>query len=120
VAAAENLAVVPYSGLASGFLTGKYRTTGDLSSGPRGAAAKQYLTDDGLAVLKVLTDIADAHHVTPATIALAWLRTRPDVVAPIASARTVEQLPALLASATLDLPADELAALDDVSARMPE
>ena len=116
VAAAENLAVLPYYGLASGFLTGKYRTTEDLASGPRGGGAKQYLTGSGLSVVKVLSDIADAHGVAPAAVALAWLRTRPQVAAPIASARTVEQLPALIASATLDLAADELAALDDVSA----
>jgi aryl-alcohol dehydrogenase-like predicted oxidoreductase len=119
VATAENLAVLPYYGLASGFLTGKYRTTDDLASGPRGGGAKQYLTEDGLAVIKVLTDIADTHGVAPATVALAWLRTRPNVAAPIASARTVDQLPALLAAATLELKADELTALDDVSARMP-
>jgi aryl-alcohol dehydrogenase-like predicted oxidoreductase len=116
VAAAENLAVLPYYGLAGGFLTGKYRTTEDLAGGPRGGGAKQYLTEDGLAVIKALTGIADAHEVAPASVALAWLRTRPQVAAPIASARTVEQLPALLASATLDLTADELTALDDVSA----
>ena len=120
VAAAEGIAVLPYYGLAGGFLTGKYRTTEDLASGPRGGGAKKYPTEDGLAVVKVLSGIADAHGVAPATVALAWLRTRPQVAAPIASARTVEQLPALIASATLDLAADELAALDDVSAQLPE
>ena len=119
IAAAEGLAVLPYYGLASGFLTGKYRTTDDLSNGPRGGGAKTYLTEDGLAVIKVLSDIADTHGVAPATVALAWLRGRPDVAAPIASARTVEQLPALIASATLELTADDIAALDDASSRMP-
>jgi aryl-alcohol dehydrogenase-like predicted oxidoreductase len=119
VAAAENLAVLPYYGLAGGFLTGKYRTTEDLTSGPRGGA-EQYLTEDGLAVVKALSGIADTHGVTPATVALAWLRTRPNVAAPIASARTVEQLPALLASATLDLSPEDLTTLDEVSAHLPE
>jgi aryl-alcohol dehydrogenase-like predicted oxidoreductase len=115
VAAEENLAVLPYYALAAGFLTGKYRTTGDLASSPRGGGAKAYLTEDGLAVIKVLTEVADAHGVEPASVALAWLRTRPGVAAPIASARTVEQLPALIASATLELTADEKATLDEVS-----
>ncbi|MBL7262086.1 aldo/keto reductase [Paractinoplanes lichenicola] len=117
VAEAEGLAVLPYYALAAGFLTGKYRTEADLASGPRGGGAKQYLTEDGLAVVKVLTDIAATHGVEPATVALAWLRTRKNVAAPIASARSTEQLPALIASATLNLAADELAALDEVSAR---
>lgn len=115
VAAEEGLAVLPYYALASGFLTGKYRTTEDLASSPRGGGAKAYLNEDGLAVIKVLTEVADAHGVEPASVALAWLRTRPGVAAPIASARTVEQLPALIASATLELTADEIAALDEVS-----
>jgi aryl-alcohol dehydrogenase-like predicted oxidoreductase len=71
-------------------------------------------------VVKALSEIADTHGVAPVTVALAWLRTRPNVAAPIASARTVEQLPALLASATLDLSLDELTTLDNVSAHLPE
>ncbi|MBU2663430.1 aldo/keto reductase [Actinoplanes bogorensis] len=115
IATAENLAVLPYYALASGFLTGKYRTEADLSSGPRGGGAKAYLTEEGLGVIKVLTGIADNHGVEPATVALAWLRTRPQIAAPIASARTVEQLPALITSATLALTADEIATLDEAS-----
>ncbi|MBM2617037.1 aldo/keto reductase [Actinoplanes sp. LDG1-06] len=120
IAAAENLAVLPYYALASGFLTGKYRTTEDLAQGPRGGGAKTYLNEEGLAVIKVLDDIAGTHGVEPATVALAWLRTKPQVAAPIASARTTGQLPALIASATLDLAADEVAALGEVSANVPE
>jgi aryl-alcohol dehydrogenase-like predicted oxidoreductase len=120
VAAAEHLAVVPYYGLASGFLTGKYKTAADLDVSPRGGSAAGYLNADGLAVVNVLEDVAAGHGVAPATVALAWLRGRPDVAAPIASARTVEQLPALVASATLDLTADEVRALDEVSSRLPE
>lgn len=118
IAAAEELAVVPYYGLASGFLTGKYKTADDLAGSARGRGAGAYLNDGGLGVVKVLEDVAAAHGVTAATVALAWLRGRPAVVAPIASARTPEQLPALLASATLELTADETAALDEVSARV--
>ncbi|MGK5679749.1 aldo/keto reductase [Actinoplanes sp. URMC 104] len=120
VAADENLAVLPYYALASGFLTGKYRTTEDLAVSPRGGGAQKYLTEDGLAVVKTLTGIAESRGVEPATVALAWLRTRPNVAAPIASARTVEQLPALIASATLDLTADETTALDDASAPLAQ
>ncbi|GAA2630894.1 aldo/keto reductase [Paractinoplanes durhamensis] len=120
VAAAENLAVVPYYALASGFLTGKYKTTEDLAGAVRGQGAKGYLSEAGLQVIKALEEIAGAHGVAPATVALAWLRTRPHVAAPLASARTVEQLPALVASATLELDADERRALDEVSAQLPE
>lgn len=118
VAAAESLAVLPYYALASGFLTGKYRTEADLASGPRGGGAGRYLTDDGRAVLTALDEIAAAHGVEPATVALAWLRTRPNVPAPLASARTPEQLAPLLASVKLDLSADERTALDEASARL--
>ncbi|MEU4235742.1 aldo/keto reductase [Actinoplanes sp. NPDC026619] len=120
VAAAEHLAVVPYYALASGFLTGKYKTTEDLKGAPRGQAANAYLSEAGLQVIKVLEDVASAHGVAPATVALAWLRGRPGVAAPLASARTTEQLPALVAAATLDLTADERTALDEVSAQLPE
>ncbi|MBB2947609.1 aryl-alcohol dehydrogenase-like predicted oxidoreductase [Actinoplanes lutulentus] len=115
VAAAEHLAVVPYYALASGFLTGKYRSADDLGASPRGHGAGKYLNDAGLAVVKVLADIAHARGSEPSTVALSWLRGRPDVVAPIASARTVEQLPALVASAAFELTAEERAALDEVS-----
>jgi len=111
-AAAEQyqLGVLPYYGLASGFLTGKYRP-GQAASGDRAGAASKYLTPSGEAVLAQLDAISAAHGVEPATVALAWLRAQSTVVAPIASASRPEQLPALLASASLDLSGDELAAL---------
>lgn len=117
VAADENLAVVPYYGLASGFLTGKYRTTEDLSKSPRGGGAGTYLNEGGLEVVDALDRIARARGAEIATVALAWLRGRPQVVAPIASASKASQLPALLASATFDLTAEEVAALDAASAK---
>jgi aryl-alcohol dehydrogenase-like predicted oxidoreductase len=119
IVADKNLAVVPYYALASGFLTGKYRSTDDLGLSPRGQGVGGYLNDEGLGVIAELDSIASAHGVAVATVALAWLRSRPGVAAPLASARTVEQLPDLIASATLELTADQIAALDDVSARMP-
>ena len=120
VAAANNLSVVPYFALASGFLTGKYRTQADLASSARGQSAGGYLSDEGLAVVSALETIADGHNTSIAAVALAWLRAQPTVVAPLASARTVDQLPDLVAAATLDLSEDELKVLDDVSALVPD
>jgi aryl-alcohol dehydrogenase-like predicted oxidoreductase len=107
VAAAWDLAVLPYYGLAKGFLTGKYRGGGDGVESPRAEGARAYLDDRGEAVLAALDEVAGAHGATPAAVALAWLRTRPGVVAPIASARTTGQLEEILPSATLELTADE-------------
>jgi aryl-alcohol dehydrogenase-like predicted oxidoreductase len=115
VAAEFGLGVLPYYGLASGFLAGKYRSATDNGGTARQPSAARYLTPSGLAVLAALDSVAAERGVAPATVALAWLRTRPDVVAPLASARTVEQLPALLASATLNLTADETESLDKAS-----
>jgi aryl-alcohol dehydrogenase (NADP+) len=106
--AAENgIASAPYYGLARGFLTGKYRAGGDEGDSPRADAARAYLDARGLAVLEVLDDLAAAHGVAPAAVALAWLRTRPTVVAPIASARSPEQLEQLLPMAALELSGEE-------------
>jgi aryl-alcohol dehydrogenase-like predicted oxidoreductase len=117
VVAELGLGVVPYYALASGFLAGKYRSASDHAGAARQQGAARYLTTPtGPAVLAALDAVAANRGVEPATVALAWLRTRPNVVAPLASARTVDQLPALLAAATLDLTADEVAALDKASA----
>jgi aryl-alcohol dehydrogenase (NADP+) len=116
VAERNDLGVLPYYGLASGFLTGKYRTTEDLDQSSRGAGAKNYLNDDGLGVVSALATIADARGVVIASVALAWLLARPTVVAPIASARTLQQLPDLLDGARLELTGPEIALLDDASA----
>jgi aryl-alcohol dehydrogenase (NADP+) len=110
-----NLGVVPYYGLASGFLTGKYRSATDADGAPRGGAVAEYLKPEGLGVVAVLDEIAATHSVAVASVALAWLRSRPGVVAPIASARVPEQLPALLVGAELPLTASELAFLDAAS-----
>jgi len=117
VAAELGLGVLPYYALASGFLAGKYRSADDLAGAARQPGASRYLkTSAGPAVLAALDAIAADRGIEQATVALAWLRTRPNVVAPLASARTVEQLPALLASVQLDLTADEAEALDKASA----
>jgi len=116
VVAEFGLGVVPYYALASGFLAGKYRSASDHAGAPRQPGASRYLTPTGLAVLAALDSIAADRGVAPATVALAWLRTRPNVAAPLASARTLDQLPALLAAATLNLTTDEVEALDKASA----
>lgn len=114
-AQSHNLGVMPYYSLASGFLTGKYRSTHDLGASPRGQGANQYLTESGLGVIDALDAIAGEHNVAIATIALAWLQAQPTIVAPIASARTPEQLGDLMAAASVTLSSDQLALLDDVS-----
>ncbi|KAA9163578.1 aldo/keto reductase [Amycolatopsis acidicola] len=118
VAADAGLAVVPYFALASGFLTGKYRRKEDFGEEIRQRLATQYFSEPALAVLDVLEEVAGNHGVEMSTVALAWLRSRLGVVGPIASARTLEQLPALLASATLVLSVDETDALDEASAKI--
>jgi aryl-alcohol dehydrogenase-like predicted oxidoreductase len=116
VVRAHGLASVPYFGLARGFLTGKYRPGVTVDS-PRAGAAGAYLESErGPRVLAALDEVAAAHGLEPASVALAWLRSRPTVVAPIASARTPGQLSALLPSATLELTADELDRLTEASA----
>ncbi|MFI8290185.1 aldo/keto reductase [Streptomyces sp. NPDC085614] len=110
------LAAVPYFALASGFLTGKYRQGTAVDSARAAGAGRHLETDRGRTVLDTLDAVARAHGAEPATVALAWLAARPTVTAPIASARTVEQLPALVAVADLVLDEAELAALDEASA----
>ncbi|GHA65015.1 NADP-dependent aryl-alcohol dehydrogenase [Streptomyces tendae] len=110
------LAAVPYYALAAGFLTGKYRPGTDVDSPRAGGAAKHLETERGRRVLAVLDEIAAAHEAPVATVALAWLAARPTVAAPIASARTVEQLPALLGVAELSLTEDEVGRLTQASA----
>ncbi|MFD9098048.1 aldo/keto reductase [Streptomyces collinus] len=107
LAAREGLAAVPYFALASGFLTGKYRPGTQVDSARAGSAAKHLQSERGQKVLTALDEIAAAHDAPPATVALAWLAGRPTVTAPIASARTVEQLPALLGVAELELTQEE-------------
>jgi aryl-alcohol dehydrogenase-like predicted oxidoreductase len=108
VAEAWDLAVVPYYGLAKGFLTGKYRPGGEAVDSPRAEAARAYLEGGGAAVLEALEEVAAAHRTTMPAVALAWLLAQPRVAAPIASARTTEQLEQILPTATLELTSAEL------------
>ncbi|HEX3736052.1 MAG TPA: aldo/keto reductase [Solirubrobacterales bacterium] len=107
----EGLAVFPYFSLAKGFLTGKYRPDGEQIDSPRAAGAAEYLDERGGRMLAALDQIAAAHRVEPAAVAVAWLRAQPTVTAPIASARNEGQLAPLLAAVELALEADELARL---------
>jgi aryl-alcohol dehydrogenase-like predicted oxidoreductase len=108
----EGLPCVPYWALARGFLTGKYRPGGPPVSSPRAAAASAYLDERGVALLEALDEVAAANDAAVASVALAWLMSRPTVLAPIASARDTEQLEALLAAPELKLSADELERLE--------
>ncbi|MGV9905930.1 aldo/keto reductase [Streptomyces sp. NPDC003388] len=116
LAAREGLAAVPYFSLASGFLTGKYRPGTTVDSARAGSAAKHLESERGQRVLTALDEIAAAHDAPVATVALAWLAAQPTVTAPIASARTVEQLPALLGVAELRLSQQDLDRLTQASA----
>jgi aryl-alcohol dehydrogenase-like predicted oxidoreductase len=115
VVSREGLSSVPYFALASGFLTGKYRPGAKVES-RRAERAGSYLNEKGIKVLTALDDVATSRNEAMATIALAWLAAQPTVVAPIASARTTEQLPELLRVANVRLTAAELQALNEASA----
>jgi aryl-alcohol dehydrogenase-like predicted oxidoreductase len=110
---AEHVGVISYYALASGFLSGKYRSTADLAkSTARGGAVKKFLNPHGLLVLAALDAVAAAHQATPAQVALAWLIARPGLTAPIVSATSVEQFHELFGATRLELTHDEIAQLD--------
>jgi aryl-alcohol dehydrogenase-like predicted oxidoreductase len=113
---AHHLSVLAYWSLASGFLTGKYRSEADITKSKRGKDAVKYLDDRGRKVLAALDEISAAHDATPTSIALAWLIARPSVTSPIASATSVEQLEDILKSVAIQLSPDEVAKLDQASA----
>jgi aryl-alcohol dehydrogenase-like predicted oxidoreductase len=111
----ENIGVLPYYGLASGFLTGKYRSRDDLGKSVRGGGMSRYLEAGGLAVIDVLEAIARETGGTPAQIALAWVAAQPGVAAPIASATSLGQLNELLGSLEISLSEEQLRRLDAAS-----
>jgi len=116
VAQEYGLGVIPYFSLASGFLTGKYRSKADLAGKARGGMVEKYLNDRGLDVLQTLDSIAKAHNSTPARVALAWLLTRPGITAPIASATTADQLNELVEASKLSLERNSIEKLSAASA----
>ena len=119
VAAGQGLGVMPRFALASGFLSGKYRTRADLGTRQRGSEAAGYLNKRGLRILAALDQVAAEHQAVPATIALAWLLSKPRVVAPVVSASRAGQVPELMAAACIQLTRSQVAELDRVSAEGP-
>ena len=112
---ASGIGVIPYFGLASGFLTGKYRSEADLKKSQRGdGIGKKYLNDKGFAILKALDNVSKRHGVNQAQVALAWLMQAPGITAPIASATKVAQVQELLKAMDVQLTAADVAELQAV------
>jgi aryl-alcohol dehydrogenase-like predicted oxidoreductase len=116
LAVREGLGVITYYGLASGFLSGKYRSRDDLAKSPRGARVARYLDDRGMRILAALDTVAARRDARPAEVALAWLMQREGVTAPIASATSLEQLASLVRATELRLAPEDVAALDAAGA----
>ena len=113
---AEGLGVITYYSLASGFLTGKYRSEKDLDKSPRGTGVRKYLGHRGRKILKTLDQLAEKYKVSQAAIALAWLIHSPLVTAPIASATNKKHLQAFTEAAMLELSSDDMKVLEEASA----
>jgi aryl-alcohol dehydrogenase-like predicted oxidoreductase len=116
LAVERDVAVVAFYGLASGYLTGKYRTEADLGKSVRGGGAAKYMSGNGPRVLAALDEVAAETGATPAQVALAWISAQPALAAPIASATSLAQLEELLGAMALDLTRDQLARLSEASA----
>ncbi|WP_210465083.1 aldo/keto reductase [Rufibacter roseolus] len=112
----EEIGVICYYALASGFLTGKYRSEDDLNKSPRGGGVKRFLNDRGFSILSALDEVAARHNANPAQVSLAWLMARPSITAPIASATSLEQLHDLTRAAQITLSQEDIALLDKASA----
>lgn len=114
VARDYDLGVIPYWALASGLLTGKYRSM-DAIEGDRASSVRRQASPRAFEVVEVVKEVAAAHNVEPSSIAIAWLLTRPVVTAPIASARTADQVPPLLEGVTVTLSDEEVTRLDELT-----
>ena len=112
----EGLAVINYFSLASGFLTGKYRSEADAGKGARGQFVKKYINDRGFRILAALDEVAQENKAKPGQVAIAWLLARPSITAPIASATNLDQLNDLLAATKLTLSRDAIERLNQASA----
>jgi aryl-alcohol dehydrogenase-like predicted oxidoreductase len=112
----KGVGVLPYFSLASGFLTGKYRSETDLANRPRGELVKKYLNDRGFRILDALDQVAGRYHCVPAVVSLAWLMARPGVTAPIASATSMDQLTDLVEATMLALDPSSIELLNVASA----
>jgi len=111
----EKIGVIGYYSLASGFLTGKYRSKADMEGRLRGARVEKYLNDYGFGVVAALDDVAKRYNVKPGQVAIAWLIARPSVTAPIASATNLEQLKELMGAAEVTLDAAAIQQIDAAS-----
>ncbi len=116
VAEELHLGVIPYFSLASGFLTGKYKTKADAEGKNRGSRVEKYFDDRGMKILKALDEVADETGAKQATVALAWLLAQPTILAPIASATSTDQLEDLLAAPDLQLTEEQLDKLCEAGA----
>ena len=111
----RQIGVISYYSLASGFLTGKYRSEHDLSQSSRGQGVKKFLTPRGYKILGALDKVSAEHEVTQATIALAWVMARPGITAPIASATSISQLSELVKAVDVELSGEEVDLLNKAS-----
>jgi aryl-alcohol dehydrogenase-like predicted oxidoreductase len=112
---AEKIGVIGYYSLASGFLTGKYKSKSDAEGRARGRGVEKYLNDYGFGVIKALEEVAARYEAKPGQIAIAWLIARPSVTAPIVSATTLEQVAELAEAAEIELDAESIAKIDAAS-----
>ncbi|MBB2150856.1 aldo/keto reductase [Pedobacter gandavensis] len=115
VAIDYKLGVINYYALASGFLTGKYRSAADLNKSQRGGGIQKYMNDRGFKILKALDEVSEQYNATPASVSLAWLISRPSITAPIASVTNLSQLEDLKKAALLKLNTEDIAILDEAS-----
>ena len=111
----EKVGVIPYYSLASGFLSGKYRSKADTSGRARGSRVEKYLNESGFRVLAALDDVGRRYNAKPAQVTLAWMMARPSITAPIASATNLEQLQELMRSAEIELDRDAISQIDQAS-----
>jgi aryl-alcohol dehydrogenase-like predicted oxidoreductase len=111
----NHVGVISYYSLASGFLTGKYRSAGDLSKSPRGGGVKKYMNQRGIRILDALDKVAKEYNTMPSAVAIAWIIAQPSIVAPIASATSVKQLHETTKAAELNLSADAIQLLTEAS-----
>jgi aryl-alcohol dehydrogenase-like predicted oxidoreductase len=116
----HGLGVICYYSLASGFLTGKYRSEADLSKSPRGQGVKKYLDARGFRILDALDQVAKRQNSTPPHVALAWLIARPSITAPIASATNLKQLDDLIEAANLELDQSSIDLLNEAGEQNPK
>jgi len=112
----HQIGVINYFSLASGFLTGKYRSEADLDKSQRGSAVKEYMNPRGFRILKALDEVSEQYNASLASVAIAWLIARPSITSPIASVTNLNQLKDLTRAATLRLDIEDISILDEASA----